>query len=282
MTNTAVSNSDKSKSLTDLDAEYQKDKNMILGEGLVFALMMAIGVILIYRVSKRETEVAANQRNFLLSVTHELKSPIAAVKLALETIQKRDLQPQLLQSVSSDATKEATRLEKMVSNLLFSAKLDGNYDYHKEIVSLLPIAESAAKQLSNIYGDRTIELDIGPSQDIYADREALYSVISNLLENALKYSNPDQPVTFRSEDITQGIMLRCLDHGIGIDTDEQKKIFQKFYRIGNEETRKSKGSGIGLYLVNQIVSAHRGELSVSPNKPKGSIFTAFFPHHTHN
>jgi signal transduction histidine kinase len=113
--------------------------------------------------------------------------------------------------------------------------------------------------------------------EILADYSAIRSVIINLLENAVKYSEGVPEINIGLTLTNERCNIELSDKGIGIDQSERKKIFEKFYRVGNEDQRKTKGTGLGLYIVDQIVRAHNGFITVSSNQPKGTIFNIFLP-----
>ena len=113
--------------------------------------------------------------------------------------------------------------------------------------------------------------------EILADYSAIRSVIINLLENAVKYSDRVPEINIGLTSNNERCNIEISDNGIGIDQSERKKIFEKFYRVGNEDQRKTKGTGLGLYIVDQIVRAHNGSITVSSNQPKGTIFNVFLP-----
>lgn len=253
---------------------------MILAEGFVFLIIIALASYQLHTGIRSEIILNRQQRNFLLSITHELKSPVAGIRLGLETLLKRsnldrDVQKKLL----NNSLKDADRLQALVENILMAAKIDN------QSISLLPdefdfsqlIEDIVQKTIDSHATGRQIDTNITPDVYVNGDRMAIASIIINLIENALKYSPASQPIAVSLKAENQQAYFRVIDYGIGIAEKEKSKIFKKFYRIGNEDTRKTKGTGLGLYLVKQLAELHNGSIKVSDNYPKGSIFTVTLP-----
>jgi two-component system, OmpR family, phosphate regulon sensor histidine kinase PhoR len=118
---------------------------------------------------------------------------------------------------------------------------------------------------------------IEPSVFVYGDAIAFSSLIVNLIENAEKYSPPDTSIEVRLTEKTGNALISVSDEGIGIPAEEHTKIFTKFYRVGNEDTRKTKGTGLGLYIVKHVIDLHKGKININSNQPKGTIFEMEFP-----
>ena len=255
---------------------YRRQEWMILGEGSVFIIILLIGLWRIYRIRQKELALATQQQNFLLSITHELKSPIASVQLILETIQKRQLSTEQLQKLSSNGLKDNDRLHKLVHDLLLAAKVEGGYEYIFTELNLNELISECINLLKPKFNANIIfeaELDVLLKK---ADRDTLFSAIYNLIENAIKYSDTEKDIRVKLYEKKDQIILDIIDQGIGIPKSEKAKIFDKFYRIGNEETRKYKGTGLGLYIVKKVVEAHHVQISVRDNSPLGSVFTLVF------
>ena len=209
------------------------------------------------------------QKNFLLSITHELRSPIAALIIALQTMQKRpDLPAEKSDALVKNSLQDISRLHMLVENLLLATKIeDPNFQMGYEECNLSEITEEVINKLkSSALTNRDFKTDIKSDVFIWGDRSGLTSVVTNLVENALKYSQ--SPIGIQLTEDVKEAMLTVADEGIGIPDTEKKKIFQKFYRIGMEETRKTKGTGLGLYIVKGILNFHRGSIQVRDNRPE--------------
>ena len=213
----------------------------------------------------------------MLSVTHELKSPIAAIKLNLQTLEKHKLDEQKKILLIERCIKEANRLNDLCTNILFASQIEGRqYVSTKEAFDLSELLEDCVKDYAFRY-PREFDEDIIPACKINGDRVMLHMVINNLLENAVKYTPADKPITVKLQRSSHQAILQVIDEGTGIPDAEKKKVFNKFYRVGNEESRKSKGTGLGLYIISKVVKQHKGTVTIKDNKPQGAVFEVFLP-----
>lgn len=256
---------------------YSRQKTMIYGESFVFAAMLIAGIWLIYKTFIKEFQLTNQQNNFLLSVTHELKTPLASIRLILDTFKKRKLNDDQKINLSNSAIEETKRLESIVENLLMSSRLQTEQKLNLETIRAHEIAEESIELIGPQYSEHKIINDIDPKLQIFVDRESFRIVFNNILENALKYSLGNQTITLRSFEKKDNKIIACEDLGIGIPDAEKQKVTDKFYRIGNEETRTTKGTGLGLYIVNEIVKKHNAILKISDNTPKGTVITITLP-----
>lgn len=246
--------------------------SMLVGEGSVFVVLLILGFWQIKRALKREFELARMEKTFLLSVTHELKTPIAAVKLSLETLKSRKLSEEQQAQILTDALRENNRLQFLSENILLATRLDQKQHHlQKETIdfSALILAEVNRFQLTT----GRLESNIQSNLQLVGEPELLRALVSNLIENALKYSSSEEAVFVDAKHENNQIILSVADHGQGIAEKELPHIFEKFYRIGNEETRRHKGTGLGLYIVKSILKLHEGKIDVRSNQPQGTIFT---------
>lgn len=256
---------------------YQTQSIMIIGEGLVLFIIMIIGISIVYQSRQREIALARQQQNFLLSITHELKSPIASIRLALETFQRRRLSEVQQQKLSHNAIKDTERLHNLVQDMLLAARIEGGHEYNFEATNLISLCREVITLVAHKYEGEI--RTVFPSQPIYvqAERHTLLIALSNVLENAVKYAPDSEFIEIRIQHQGQKAQLQIIDLGAGIPKSEQQKIFNKFYRVGQEHTRKTKGTGLGLYIVKQVIKAHGGQVQVKDNKPHGSIFQIILP-----
>ncbi len=252
----------------------EKHQRMILAEGVFFTLCLGFGLYVINRAAKREVVLARQRRNFLLSITHELKSPIASLRLTMETLSRRTLNRDQLETLCNNGLRDATRLQNLVEDLLLAARLEDNWSPHPEPVDLLQIAQDCALNLKTRFPKTDIRIDIpAEGASILADKSGMTAVVQNLLENAVKYAPEGTSVQLSVQQVQGKMQLVVSDVGIGIPNHEKTAVFEKFYRIGNEETRQTTGTGLGLYIVKQVVEAHQGKITVTDNRPSGTIFT---------
>ena len=251
---------------------------MVLGEGAVFVSILLVGFWAVKRSIARELAVAEQQKNFLLSVTHELKSPLAAIKLQLQTLRSRNLDDERRSMIYSRALGDTDRLEKLVESLLLVNKVEsGGLPLHKKRFNLVAQVNNVLRNsFSSEHDTDKIVFRSNAEVWISADEAAIETILSNLLGNALKYGEGSL-VEVSLEETSTAVRLTVADNGPGIPEAEKKKVFERFYRRGNEEVRKTKGTGIGLYLVKLLVEQHGGTVAVSDNIPKGARFMVTLP-----
>jgi len=268
-----------STSYIKLTEKYKRQEWMIFGEAGVFIISLVLGIYFINRGYNREIEIAQQRRNFLLSITHELKSPIASIRLVIETFLKRKLKPEQKTKLGNNAIADVERLNELVNNLLMAAKLENAYQPHLEQLELSDlvrdITDNMEEKFPKIIFRKKIESNI---ELIEGDKMGFISIITNLIENAVKYNQSNNPEIEINLSLNKSkILFEVADNGIGISDKEKKNIFERFYRVGSEDTRRTKGTGLGLYIVNQIVKAHKGKIQVLDNQPIGTKFKINFP-----
>jgi signal transduction histidine kinase len=259
-----------------LKAEWLQTAGYI-GEGCTYLFLILLGAIFVYREVRRQIRFQLQQQNFMMAVTHELKTPIAVIKLNLETIRKYRLDEDKQQRVIQATIQETDRLDTLTNNILVASQLEGGgYIRTKEVVDLSELADRSIRDYRHRFPEREWIARIQPDRTITGDPFLLHLLVSNLLENALKYSPKDGAVTLTLSNDGPHTILAVADKGPGIPDEEKKKIFGKFYRSGREATRQSKGTGLGLYLCRNIAADHHGTIKVTDNSPTGSIFTVIF------
>ena len=261
-----------------LIASNAKRMPMILGEGSVFLIILLVGIYFFQRTIKKESEFHQQQQNFLLSVTHELKSPLAAIKLVLQTLVKRDLTKEKRDQLIGNSIEDVGRLDDLVENMLLATRIENNsYSYPKELFDFSELVKSIYdRAIITSENTRNFQQQIEENISIMGDRFALGSLINNILENAVKYSPAGAAIQVQLYQQSNKIFFIVADQGVGIADSERQKIFQKFYRSGNELTRQNKGTGLGLFIVAQVAKNHQAKVLVSNNQPKGTIFEIIF------
>lgn len=248
-----------------------------IGEGTTFLALMVVGAVFVFRATRRQLLLSQQQQNFMMAITHELKTPIAITQLNLETLQKRKLEEDKQQKLITNTLQEANRLNTLSNNILLAAQLDGGgYTSLHDDINFTDLVEGCVDDFKNRFPQRTINENI--TQSIYLNGETLLLqiLVNNLIENALKYSPKDANVTISLREENNKAKLTVSDEGFTVPQVEKKKIFDKFYRIGNENTRRAKGTGLGLYLCRKIAESHKGIISVTDNHPAGNHFTVLF------
>lgn len=267
---------------------YQKEHNAIvnaekrvtimhLSEGLFFLALILIAAAFVYRSVRRQFRLQQQQQNFMMAVTHELKTPIAVAQLNLETMQKYSLDPEKQKRLIRTTLEETSRLNFLTNNILVSSQLEGGgYTFSREELDLSDLLKDCLQDFRSRFPDRIFKEEIVADADVKGDAMLLQMLINNLLENAIKYSGKDSPITAILVKNGPAVALTITDEGAGIPDEEKKKIFNKFYRIGNEATRKTQGTGLGLYLCSKIAHDHNADISVTNHLPHGANFTVTF------
>ncbi|MBL7940777.1 MAG: HAMP domain-containing histidine kinase [Flavobacteriales bacterium] len=252
---------------------------MIVGEGLVFLLFLLIVLFLTFRAIRRDLALARTQRNFLMAVTHELRTPIAAIKLQLQTLARSGLAPDQRETLRTQALTEADRLNTLADKVLLATSAEeGVLALDLKEVEVMAIMRSVIERASiQIAPRHTLDLS-GPDRfTALTDAQALRSIADNLIENAAKYAPEGTRIGVEVVKGREGWRLIVSDEGPGVPPSEQERIFEKFYRGGNEETRKAKGTGLGLYIVQRLTQRLGGAVYVRQGVPNGAIFAASFP-----
>ena len=253
--------------------EKRRKTAQYIGEGSIFFLLIAAGAIFVYRAVNRELKLSRQQQNFMMAITHELKTPIAVSKLNLETLQLRKLDESQQQRLIQNTLQETNRLNALCNNMLVSSQIEaGAYRITNEEMNIAELVKNCLGDFCTRFPQRKFVSDIKDELFVTGDAMLLQISINNLVDNAIKYSPKDSPVTLTVTEARPWINIEVKDEGPGINESEKKKVFEKFYRAGNEATRHAKGTGLGLYLTQKIILAHNGMISVKDNHPKGSIF----------
>lgn len=246
---------------------------MILGEGSVFLLLLIIGIWQIRKSILKDLKLSERQNNFLLSVTHELKTPLAANRLYIQTVLKRDLSKEQFDQLLLKANEENDRLERMIDNILNASRLENRaLQLTKEHFDLYKLSQFSIDRFQQLSPQITFILDVPENTSVKGDRLLIETILTNLIENALKYAGPQAHVSIYGKTIGNSTSFGIKDDGPGVSSEDQEKIFSKFYRSGNEDTRMQKGSGLGLYIVRELVHLHGGKISYKNNTPEGANF----------
>lgn len=247
---------------------------MILGEGTVFIAILLFGLYKIRSSIKKDLELSGRQSNFLLSITHELKTPITSSKLFLQTLLKRDLKEEKRNELITKSLGENERLESLIDNIINASRVENNAI--KAIKTKINLC-TLSQKIINRSVCKNVHNKIPVDTLIQADEFMLETILDNLLENATKYAGDGASISLYSKLNKTKIIVGVQDEGIGIAVPERENIFSKFYRIGNEETRTTKGSGLGLFIVSEFAKLNGGSVAFKENIPKGSIFEVTLP-----
>ncbi|HEY0432568.1 MAG TPA: ATP-binding protein, partial [Chitinophagaceae bacterium] len=263
--------------LQTIEKAHRRNFVKYVSEGSTFLLLIIIGAAFVYRSVRRQLRFQLQQQNFMMAITHELKTPISVAQLNLETMQKHHLDPARQGKLIRMTLDETERLNALINNILISSQLEGaGYEILREDIDLGDLVHHCVGNFSRRFPERTFHEEIEPGLDITGDPLLLELLTNNLVENAVKYSPKEEPIrcVLRRED--GHITLHVIDHGPGVPVSERKNVFRKFYRMGNEATRQAAGTGLGLYLCKIIAEDHRAQLTILPNTPAGSDFRVIF------
>lgn len=245
---------------------------MVIGEGLVFFFILMLGLWKIRASIQKEMKMSKRQNNFLLSVTHELKTPLTSNKLYLQTLLKRkNLDRDQQEDMLIQAITENKRLEDMIENILTATRIENhrlklNIEECNLSQEMIQIIENWSK--SRVPVHLSIEENIITKVDLFI----IETVLHNLLENALKYAGENAKIEVYLKRDKKGIIWGVKDNGKGIPPELKGDIFKKFVRVGNEETRAQKGTGLGLYIVKNLLVFHGDTIQYLPNNPEGAHF----------
>lgn len=258
------------------DAIVKERKSNFLqfvGEGSIFLLFILTGATYLISAFKKEMKSTAGQRSFMMAITHELKTPIAISKLNLETIQKHTLNPTQLEKLLSNTLQETNRLDTLCNNLLISSQIDEDgYETIKEELNFSAVTKDCYDDFAGRYPQRTFFGQIMEDIFIVGDKFLLRMIVNNLLENAIKYSPKEKPISILFNAENGFATLKIVDEGSGIPDIEKQHIFKKNYRIGNQATKSAKGTGLGLYIASRVAKTHDAKITIETNPIGGSIF----------
>ncbi len=265
------------KEIAKIDKERKRNTTKYISEGVTFFILILIGAAFVFRSVRRQFRLQQQQQNFMMAVTHELKTPISVARLNLETLQKHNLDAEKQHKLIQMTLQETARLNSLTNNILFSSQLEaGGYRFTKDELDFTSLSRDCLREARNRYPDRTFIEDIKEELEIAGDPLLLQMMINNLLDNAVKYSGKEKPITCRMRKTDAAVLLNIIDEGSGIQDSEKKKVFEKFYRTGDEATRKTQGTGLGLYLCYKIARDHNADITVTNNTPSGCNFAVTF------
>lgn len=259
--------------------DYRGRILMMVSEGAFFAVMLFVLIGLLWRTLRREVELERQHRNFLSAITHELKSPLASMRLSLETVLSGRADSVNSARFLDNALQDTERLQDLVQKVLETTRFGhgGRLQLGRVCISdtVAAAIETIRPRISARGGD--IRSDVIQDCEAGVDEEAFRIVVSNLLENAVKYGGSQPLVVVRLGLEADRAVLEISDNGAGIADHEVPLVFQKFYRSGEEMKRTAQGTGLGLYLVRQIVRAHRGTVKIASTGPDGTTFRVEIP-----
>ena len=219
------------------------------------------------------------RRQFVSDASHELKTPLASIKLLSDSILQNELDVETVKEFVGDIGNEADRLTRMTQKLLSLTKTEDDSRKEREITWIGPTMEKVARMISAIAKERNIHIDVDIKQDcsILIIEDDLYQIIFNLAENGVKYNKTDGKLTLRLHRFNDDAVLQVVDTGLGIPNDAVDRVFERFYRVDKARSRQTGGSGLGLSIVKTMVERNDGTISVTSQEQVGTTFTVTFP-----
>ncbi len=271
----------KATAIAELDDVAGQRVRMFIGEGVFFGLLLLGAVLYMYRTLQEEIITEHRQSVFLSATSHELKTPITSLRIYLDTMVERDLPEAQRREMLEIMRADLTRLSELIERLLQAQKvLAGDRKQNFQVIDLSEETERVVRAyLNRIDRNRySITYDAEFGIQAHADAERWQLVVRNLLDNALKYSISGGAIDVYLTRQFGKARLTVTDQGQGFDPSQAERIFQRFYRVGDEETRETQGVGLGLYLVREIVESFDGTVKAeSQGIGKGAKFTVEFP-----
>jgi signal transduction histidine kinase len=251
------------------------------------ALLLVLGVTLfgsyvVTRDVRRELRMAEMRSQFVSSVSHELKTPLTAIRMFAETLSLgRSPDPEARQEYLETIVHESERLTRLLNNVLDFSKIEtGRMVYRPTPALLSDILQAAARTVQYPLSQQGFSMNIKIEDglpEMNVDRDAIEQAILNLLSNAMKYSGEARDIDLSLLRHNGDAVIRVTDHGVGITEQEQMKIFEKFYRVNSTENERITGTGLGLALAAHIVKAHGGRIDVESTPGQGSTFSIYLP-----
>lgn len=248
---------------------------------LIFTGTLVTGVILVWVFVRRERNLSQLQADFVSKVSHELRTPLTSIRMFTETLKLRRGDPKTEARCVEALDREGQRLQLLIDRLLDWGRMESGMRVYAlgshpvaEIVNEAVEAFAPTRELDGVSLEVTIPEDLPP---VLCDRAAIVDALVNLLSNAYKYGGSPRVIAIGASEDTGRMRITVRDNGLGIQPREQKRIFQKFYRIDDKLTREREGSGLGLSIVQHIARAHRGKIEVESDQGRGSAFTLVLP-----
>jgi signal transduction histidine kinase len=270
------------KALAALEEQRHRHVVQYVAESGFFLIVLAACIAILWRGLHEEREVRHQQDNFLALVSHQFKTPLASLRLSVETLIKRQPPPDYTKELAHRMLEDLARLEGMVTKILDSARLDrGRVTFHDTRVELGAAVEHIAARLSELAQKHNVTLETAIPADlaIHADPIAVDNVLRNLVENAIAATaRKGGKVVVSAKETHDGIDIVVCDDGIGFSEQESRKLFEKFQRIETEEPLSTTNTGLGLFIVRRIMHFEHGKVSAASAGPgQGAVFTVTWP-----
>jgi signal transduction histidine kinase len=257
-----------------LKHEKNRLQRAYISEVAFFLILLIASLVWLYK--RLQTIINSNkqQNNFLLAVTHELKTPMATIMLSFDTLKRKIVASDSIKSVFQLGQEGIKRLENLVDDILLTTRLEGkNYKYESAPLNISQLLENIGVELQNrpsFVGE--VDWEIDEDCFIKGDEKTIKIALSNLISNAVKYSQKTVRIHLSCKRQNKNVEIVVADEGRGIPKAERKNVFKRFYRFEDEDTRTTKGTGLGLNLVQKIVERHAGTIRIEDNIPEGTKF----------
>ncbi|MEO5842830.1 MAG: ATP-binding protein [Acidimicrobiales bacterium] len=240
-----------------------------------------IGAIAIIDDITEQQRIDAIRRDFVANISHELKTPIGALVVLADALNDEE-DPAVIQRLAARMRDEGFRVNRIVDDLLVLSRIEGEGLVERERICIADVVSSAVDRVHPAADKHHISIRVAPIEPLVAligDRRQLTSALFNLLDNAIKYSEPGSTVQVRVANTNDEVSLVVQDHGIGIPAKDLDRIFERFYRVDQARSRETGGTGLGLSIVRHVVRNHGGEVTVISREGEGSTFTLILPTH---
>lgn len=268
--------------IAQLEAERTSRIRRYAWEGGFFLVVLGLGMAILSQTIRREADLRRRQQNFIAAVSHELKSPLASLRLTAETMALRNPDPERNATLVGRLLADTERLDDMIHKLLDASRLErGRIELRPEAIGLAQVVAEARRELESRASERKVAIrpEVPEDLEVLADPVAARTVVRNLLENAIQATAAQGggEVRLRGHRAPDAIHLEVCDDGVGFPPDEAKRIFDKFYRPGDEMNRavRTAGTGLGLYIVERLMGGRVRAASLGPGR--GATFDVWWP-----
>jgi len=266
------------QTIPEIIAARERPQRAMLG---LLAALLAIGVFFVVRAAAREVRVAEMKSNFVSSVSHDLKTPLALIQLFAETLELGRLKSsERAHEYYRIINSEAKKLTRLINNLLDFSKIEAGLRRYKRLPDdLSAVARRVVESLESQFrhNQYTVRLHADGQVPVMIDPEAAEQALENLLSNAMKYSPENREILVTVDREGDFGVVRVTDHGIGIPARLQRKIFRKFFRVQTDAGSGPQGTGLGLAIVEHVMRGHGGFVRVQSEPGRGSTFSLHFP-----
>jgi signal transduction histidine kinase len=254
---------------------------IVLIEGGVLMFVILAGVYVIFVYWNKQSRLYQLQSNFVSSVSHELKSPLASIQLYLETLKYQKVSSEEAQEFVEIMLSDTERLSDLIDNILESSKSDPkSMQLQCASVNIVVFLQEITAHHQKLFEDKkcTIQLKFKNHLTINIDGRAMQMAFNNLIANALRYSHSGTTLVIEIKQDQKFCIIDFIDQGFGFKKKDLKKVFKKFYRVQNQGTQNIEGAGLGLYISRQIIKSHKGEITAfSEGQGKGARFMVSLP-----